>query len=106
MEQILGGRESELPGTFKKYLLLFYLAALGLSCMWDLVSLSGIEPEPPALGVESLSHWTTREVTGLGRFIRNDVTVKLGCVVDAMNLEVKGQNQRQRFEFSALRQAE
>ena len=33
------------------------------SCsMWDLVLLSGIEPWPPALGAQSLSHWGTREV--------------------------------------------
>ena len=31
---------------------------------WDLVPWPGIEPEPPALGVWSLSHWTTREVPG------------------------------------------
>ena len=30
--------------------------------MWDLVPWPGIKPEPPALGVRSLSHWTTREV--------------------------------------------
>ena len=30
--------------------------------MWDLVPWPGIEPGPPALGVWSLSHWTTREV--------------------------------------------
>ena len=54
-----------------------YLAASGLSCsmqdlhccMWnlcsserDLVSLPGIEPWPPALGVRSLSDLTTKEV--------------------------------------------
>ena len=42
---------------------------------WDLVSWSGIEPRPPALGTQSLSHWATREepllnvsllLTGLG----------------------------------------
>ena len=33
------------------------------SCgLWDLVSWPGLEPRPPALGVQSLSHWTTREV--------------------------------------------
>ena len=31
---------------------------------WDLVPRSGIEPRFPALGVQSLSHWTTREVPG------------------------------------------
>ena len=30
--------------------------------MWDLVSRPGIEPGPPALGAQSLSHQTTREV--------------------------------------------
>ena len=30
--------------------------------MWDLVSCPRIEPGPPALGVQSLSHWATREV--------------------------------------------
>ena len=47
-----------------------YLAALDLSCcmqtlnysMGVLVPWLGIEPEPPALGVQSLNHWTTREV--------------------------------------------
>ena len=34
-----------------------------LSCgMWDLVPWPGIGPSPPALGVWSFSHWTTREV--------------------------------------------
>ena len=32
--------------------------------MWDLVSLSGIEPRAPALGAQNLNHWTTREVSG------------------------------------------
>ena len=36
---------------------------MGLSCgMWDLVPWPGIEPRPAALGVQSLSHWTVREV--------------------------------------------
>ena len=30
--------------------------------MWDLVSWPGNELGPPALGMQSLSHWTTREV--------------------------------------------
>ena len=58
-----------------------YLAALGLSCsmwdlfscgmrtlswgMWDLVPWPRLEPGPPALGAQSLSHWTTREVLSL-----------------------------------------
>ena len=30
--------------------------------MWDLVTWQGTEPGPPALGAQSLSHWTTREI--------------------------------------------
>ena len=46
-----------------KSFIYFNLAALGLSCcMQDLAPCPGIEPRPPALGVQSLSHWTTREV--------------------------------------------
>ena len=34
-----------------------------LSCvLWHLVPQLGIEPWPSALGAQSLSHWTTREV--------------------------------------------
>ena len=34
-----------------------------LSCsMWDLAPWPGMEPKPPVLGTQSLSHWTTREV--------------------------------------------
>ena len=43
----------------------FLVAACGLlvaACMWDLVPQRGIKPGPPALGVWSLTHWTTREV--------------------------------------------
>ena len=38
-------------------------ACATLSCgMWDLVPWPGIEPRPPALGAQSLSHLPTREV--------------------------------------------
>ena len=37
------------------------------SCgIWDLVLWPGMEPGPPALGVLSLSHWTTRKDPGKG----------------------------------------
>ena len=40
-----------------------YLTALGLSFgKWVLVPQSGIEPRSPALGEQSLNHWTTGEV--------------------------------------------
>ena len=32
------------------------------ACIQDLAPGPGIEPGPPALGAQSLSHWTTREV--------------------------------------------
>ena len=49
---------------------IIYLAVPGLGCaMWTLsdgmqhlVPWPGIEPRPPALGAQSLSHWATREV--------------------------------------------
>ena len=42
---------------------LFSCGMQTLSCgLWDLVSWPGIEPGPPALGPQGLSHWTTREV--------------------------------------------
>ena len=55
------------------FLIIFYLfiwlhrvlfGAHGIFCcsMRDLVPRPGIEPGPPALGAQSLSHWTTREV--------------------------------------------
>ena len=48
----------------KKIIILFiYLAVLGLSCHTQTLSCDmGMEPGSPALGVQSLSHWTTREV--------------------------------------------
>ena len=47
------------------------VAACGLlSCgMWDLVPQPGIEPQPPALGARSLTHWATREFSPLLFFI-------------------------------------
>ena len=41
------------------------VAARGLlvaACVWDLVPRPEIEPGPPALGAQSLTHQTTREV--------------------------------------------
>ena len=41
---------------------LFSCGMQTLSCsIWDLVPGPGIEPEPPALAAQCLSHWTTRE---------------------------------------------
>ena len=62
--------QNEIITVFKK--IFIYLAEPGLSCsmqyyfscgMWDLVPPPGTEPDFPALGVQSLNHWTTREVS-------------------------------------------
>ena len=49
-----------------------YFSSFGmwaLTCnMWNLVPWAGIEPRPPALGVWSLSYWTTREVPRCFKF--------------------------------------
>ena len=53
--------EDRHPFFLKKW----YLAVSSLSCsMWNLVPWPWIKPGPPALGVQSLSHWTPREVPG------------------------------------------
>ena len=38
------------------------VSSLSSCSMWDLVPWPGIKPRPSAVGVQSLSHWTTREV--------------------------------------------
>ena len=43
----------------------FLVAACDLlvaACMWDRVPQPGSEPRPPALGAQTCTHWTTREV--------------------------------------------
>ena len=51
---------SEPPGKPQN----IYSVALGLSCsMWTLLPWPGIEPGLPALGEQSLNHWTTRKST-------------------------------------------
>ena len=59
---------------FLNYLFVYYLflahavslvAACGIlvaACMWDLAPQPETEPGPPALGAQSPTHWTTREV--------------------------------------------
>ena len=43
-------------------LLVVACGLLVAACVQDLVPRPGNEPGPPALGVQSLTHWTTREV--------------------------------------------
>ena len=50
---------------FKLFFQIIYLAVPGFNCgICDLVPPPGIEPRPPALGAQTLSHWTEREVSG------------------------------------------
>ena len=42
---------------------LWHAGSLVAACVWDLVPWPGIEPGPPELGVWSLNHCTTREVS-------------------------------------------
>ena len=56
---LLPSLSTESPPIFSE----FFLAIPGLSCdLRDLVPWLRIKPGPPALGVWSLSHWTTREI--------------------------------------------
>ena len=62
--------DMEVSNSYPSLGAFIYLAVLVLvaSCgifnwgMWDLIPQPGMELGPPALGVRSLSHWTTREV--------------------------------------------
>ena len=54
------------------------MAELGLShCMWDLVPWPGIEPWSPALGAQSLSHCTTRDVPSKVYFLKDRAGLEL-----------------------------
>ena len=62
--------EMEVNNSYPRLVAFIYLAVLVLvaSCgifnwgVWDLIPQPGMELGPPALGVRSLSHWTTRKV--------------------------------------------
>ena len=49
--------------VFFFFLIFIYLCASGVLWLWGLVLWPEIYPMPPALGVWSLSPWTTREIT-------------------------------------------
>ena len=101
-DPVMGSKGSPFFFFFQKILYVFiylgiYLAALGLTCStkdlsswhavslscgtWDLVPWLGIELGPSAVGVWSLSHWTTREgppVSSLRGLCKNtDTNIKL-----------------------------
>ena len=48
---------------------IFSCSLWALTCsIWDLVPWLGINPGPTALGVQSLSHWTIREIPAVSSF--------------------------------------
>ena len=53
--------QTSINSLFQVYLFIWLLQVL-VAARWDLVPWPEIKPRPPALGVQSLSHWTTREV--------------------------------------------
>ena len=65
-------------GSSRKFFGLFKIL-----CMYSLatptcrilISQAGIEPTPSALKVQSLNHWTTREVPGRIHFLRTSVII-------------------------------
>ena len=60
------------------------LQTLGCST-WHLIPQSGIKPGPPALGMPSLSHWTTREVSST-EFLNKEHCEGGGSNVDSLLL--------------------
>ena len=78
---------------FNVFILLIYLFGYtGLSCsmqtlscsIWDLVLRPGIEPRPPALGAQSLSHWATREVPSVPRFFWSSLSTRPSLYLHAL----------------------
>ena len=50
--------------------------------MWNLVPWPGIKPGPPALGVQSLGHWTTREAPLSSLYSPHPALSQCGFAVD------------------------
>ena len=108
---MLGAVRRQFPSLFQLYffknVFLIYLAALGLSCgiwtlscgMWDLVPWPGIEPGPPALVVQSLSHWTTRLVP----LFQPSLEPPMGLGVQASFQMKKLRGEEMGFEPSSVR---
>ena len=53
------------PGEIFKDIYLTVERGIVSCSVWDLVPRLGMEPGPPAMGAQSLSHWTTTEIPGL-----------------------------------------
>ena len=109
---------------FKIYLHWVFVAARGIfdfhcssgiftRSTWDLVPLAGIKPGPPALGLQNLSHWTTREVP-VGIFSESWILLLvmymiLGCLSTALTGSFKAQtfhSEASKFSFFTRRRLE
>ena len=74
---------------FKK--LFIYLAVLDLSySMWDLVLLTRDGTLAPALGVQSLSHWTTSEVPTCNVLKNCQTVLHNGCAIFFLHSHQQG----------------
>ena len=71
---------------FKYYLLTWPCQVLVVACgvfscdVWDLAPWPGIEPGSPALGAQSLSHWTTRAVLKEEMLLRGHYQILQGLI--------------------------
>ena len=71
---VLGRKRYETKDLEIDYFIYLFLVAIGEL----LVPYSGIESSPPALGVQSLDHWTTREAPEIDSFKIICAPVSLG----------------------------
>ena len=63
------GKGKYLQQMMLENLIFVLFSFLAMLCsMWILLPQPGIEPTPPALEVQSLNHWTTREVPSAEEF--------------------------------------
>ena len=55
---------------------LFYILYFGLAACGILVPGPGIKPAPPAVEMQSLNHWTTREVPSMDVQSRGEILMR------------------------------
>ena len=90
----------------KRIWILFFLfsylfGCAGLNCsMWDLVPWPGTKPRPPAVGAQSLSHWTTREVLRI--WILNFHSLSCQTTLCSRTAGKTGSSLLERFDWHSL----
>ena len=50
--------------------------------MWDVVPRQGMEPGPPTLGVQSLSHWTNKEIPAIPLLLKRKLRPKVTLLIN------------------------